>query len=116
MKKMQLLALLLGVTMIFTGCFRSEAEEGKEEAYKTVETQEVKMRISDRTLKYSGVVKSQVQKNMSFKSTGRVAQILVNEGDYIEAGQAVAILDTTDTRLQVSSISSQLSASQKMLL
>ncbi len=42
MKKMQLLALLLGVTMIFTGCFRSEAEEGKEEAYKTVETQEVK--------------------------------------------------------------------------
>jgi len=113
MKKMQLLALLLVVTMVFTGCFRSEAEEGKEEAYKTVETQEVKMRISDRTLKYSGVVKSQVQKNMSFKTSGRVAQILVNEGEYIEAGQAVAILDTTDTRLQVSSISSQLSASQK---
>lgn len=113
MKKWKLFALLLSVSMVFTGCFKSEADENKEEAYKTVKVNEVKMRITDQTLRYSGVVKSKVETKVSFKTSGRVERILVQEGERVEPGQVLAMLDTTDTQLQVQSLGSQFNASQK---
>jgi len=114
MKKWILGALILSLSMSLTGCFKSDADDSvKEEAFKTVRTEVARLKVSDQTLAYSGVVKAEVEKNLSFKSSGRVEKLVVDEGDTVEPGQVLAILDTTDLELQVMSTGSQLLASEK---
>ncbi len=44
----------------------------------------------------SGEVKAQVQQNLSFRTGGRVAEVLVDTGDHVTAGQVLARIDDAD--------------------
>lgn len=114
MKKILLGALIMCLSIGLTGCFKSDANDTKkEEAFKTVRVEVARLKVSDQVLTYSGVVRSEVEKRLSFKSSGRVEKMLVKEGDVVEKGQVLGILDTRDLELQVNSTSSQLLASEK---
>ena len=53
------------------------------------------------TVDGNGSLAPQYEVGLSFASSGRVDQVLVEEGDVVEAGQALALLDTGDLELQV---------------
>ena len=55
-------------------------------------------RIPDRT--FVGTVRPRIETDLGFRIGGKVARRLVTTGDQVEAGQALAILDETDLRLQ----------------
>lgn len=52
-------------------------------------------------LQYPGRVKAAEEINLAFKVSGRIERILVKEGDYIKAGQLVAVIDPTDYETQL---------------
>jgi pyruvate carboxylase len=47
-------------------------------------------------LQYPGRVKAAEENNLAFKVSGRIERILVKEGDYVKAGQLVALIDPSD--------------------
>ena len=53
------------------------------------------------TLQYPGRVKAADEVNLSFKVSGRIQRICVKEGEYVRAGQLVAIMDPTDYEVQL---------------
>jgi len=50
---------------------------------------------------FSGVTRSEVESNLSFRVAGNVQRVLVLNGDSVEQGQLIAELDPTDFELQV---------------
>jgi RND family efflux transporter MFP subunit len=49
----------------------------------------------------SGILASKAESNLSFKTGGIIAKILVDEGDYFKAGQLLAELELTEIQSQV---------------
>jgi RND family efflux transporter MFP subunit len=66
-------------------------------------------------LNASGYVTARRQATVSSKITGKVAEILVEEGMRVEAGQVLARLDDRQARLELELASAQLAASEKAL-
>lgn len=52
-------------------------------------------------LQYPGRVKAEEEINLAFKVSGRIERILVKEGDYVKAGQLVALIDPSDYETQL---------------
>ncbi len=52
-------------------------------------------------LQYPGRVKAAEEINLAFKVSGRIERILVKEGDYVKAGQLVAIIAPSDYETQL---------------
>lgn len=53
------------------------------------------------TLKYSGVIASDKEARLSFKTGGIISKIYVKEGDHVVKGQLLATLDLTEISAQV---------------
>ncbi len=53
------------------------------------------------TLHYPGRVKAADEVSLSFKVNGRIQRLCVKEGDYVRAGQLVAVMDPTDYEVQL---------------
>jgi len=49
----------------------------------------------------SGVVEPEEEVSLAFRVPGRVAQVYVSEGDQVDEGQLLAVLDTSELELQV---------------
>lgn len=54
------------------------------------------------TQSFTGKTKSAEEVNLAFRVSGQIQKILVKEGDYVKAGQVVAIMDNRDYQVQVS--------------
>ena len=54
-----------------------------------------------------GVVKEAQSVKVAFKTAGQLERVLVKEGDYVSAGQLVAVLDASDYQLGVDAAQSQ---------
>ena len=46
--------------------------------------------------RFRGVVEARRQSNLAFRRSGRVAKVMVDEGDQVDAGATIAELDTSD--------------------
>ena len=66
-------------------------------------------------LNASGYVTARRQATVSSKITGKVAEVLVEEGMKVESGQVLARLDDRQARLELELAEAQLSASEKAL-
>ncbi len=66
-------------------------------------------------LNASGYVTARRQATVSSKITGKVAEVLVEEGMKVEAGQVLARLDDRQARLELELAQAQLGAAQKAL-
>lgn len=56
---------------------------------------------------FPGIVKEARQIELGFKTPGQIKQILVDEGDYVQAGQLLATLDDVDYQLGVDALQIQ---------
>ena len=114
MKRLIIVVMIFVLSLALVGCSNSNVnDETKEETYKTVEVLKIEPKLTEDTLEYTGIIQSEVQKNLSFKIAGRLDQLFVSEGEYVEDGQMLGSIDTQDVKLQLSSVESQLGAAGK---
>lgn len=50
---------------------------------------------------FTGRTKSASEVNLAFRVAGQIERVLVNEGDYVQKGQVVAVMDARDYQVQV---------------
>lgn len=82
----------------------------------TYETQEVKRGVIEKKISASGTFVSIEQANMFFKHRGgRLKDIHVKVGDYVEKGQVIAELDSSDLENQIKQQEIQLKKAQTRL-
>ncbi len=67
------------------------------------------------TVNATGSVAPKARVTLAFKSAGRVAEILVEEGERVEAGQILARLETADLELAVAQAEATLAMSEAQL-
>lgn len=75
----------------------------------------VKAQNIDESVVYSGKVHPQHETPLSFRVAGKVIERLVDLGDSVTKGQAIARLDNTDSELNVSQAAANLNATQSEL-
>ena len=67
------------------------------------------------TVDATGSLVAQSEAALAFSSTGRVAEVLVEEGDVLQPGQPLAWLETDDLQLQVAQAEAALAAAEAQL-
>jgi RND family efflux transporter MFP subunit len=91
--------LLLFPVFVMIHC--SRRSDTTSEIIRPVRFEKVIMYGGQQTRTFSGISKSGLETNLSFKVGGTVKRLLVNVGDEIRAGQLIAVLDATDYSLQL---------------
>ena len=64
----------------------------------------------EQTRAFTSVVRARVETDLGFRTGGKVVERLVEVGDVVKAGQALARLDPADYRLAVSAAADQVRA------
>ncbi|WP_102348576.1 efflux RND transporter periplasmic adaptor subunit [Bacillus sp. Marseille-P3661] len=108
-KKLSFVVISLGVFV--AGCSSQDPAATKEKAT-VVELQPLQEEIFPTYLSYLGTVMVKELKNYSFTMSGKVESIAVNKGDFVEAGQELARLETTEMQLAVHAAQGQYKAAQ----
>ncbi len=98
-------ALALGLA----GCAPPNSEAGKEAQSATTE---VRRGVLTSDVIESGTLDARKTVEVKSRVGGRVARLLVDEGDQVRAGQLVAVIDPQETELQVEQTAAQLRGAQ----
>lgn len=88
------LACVMALAGLLAGCDESEDELPAQP--RPVRTVTVEERLAGETVSLAGTVESQTQVDLAFRIGGRILERVVNVGDTVEAGQALARLDPMD--------------------
>ncbi len=91
--------LLIMLTLILYYC--SGRQNISTEIIRPVRYEKVIMYGGEQTRTFSGVSKSGIETNLSFKVGGTLRRLNVEVGDQVRAGQLLAVLDATDYNLQL---------------
>lgn len=98
MKKNVYIVSLLMVAMNMLSCGQKKAAEDDRPI---VDVAEVKDINSGELTTFTGKTKSAEEVNLSFRVSGQIQRILVNEGDRVSKGQVVAEMDSRDYQVQL---------------
>jgi HlyD family secretion protein len=112
MKRYLILALAVMTVISITAC--SNQEKPAQERIKPVKTAEVKEQASPSILSYSGIVSSSELKKLAFKSTGRIGEIHVEEGQSIKKGDVLIALDGQDLQYALAAAKGQVEAARSV--
>ncbi|WP_298367117.1 efflux RND transporter periplasmic adaptor subunit [uncultured Lutibacter sp.] len=87
---------LLAITslVLFFGCSEKKEETKKVKIYK-VEVAKITANTEKEVLNYSGTIEADNTVSLGFMASGRVSNILVQEGQKVKKGQLLAIIDAT---------------------
>ncbi len=114
-KKLILPMLVLSLTFssIMAGCSSSEdaaatTTQSTDANLSAVEVMTLKPDTIERNLTYAGKIDANKTVSVTPKISGRVSEILVNEGDYVTEGQTLFVIDDSDIQDQIDSLESQL--------
>lgn len=114
-KKLILPMLVLSLTFssIMAGCSSSEdaaatTTQSADANLSAVEVMTLKPDTIERNLTYAGKIDANKTVSVTPKISGRVSEILVNEGDYVTEGQTLFVIDDSDIQDQIDSLESQL--------
>ncbi len=99
-----LLLGVIGLGLAF-GCGRRAEEPGP--PVRPVVTMEVEEPLSERTRRFAGVTRGEEETPVSFRVGGEIAELPVQSGDEVEAGDLIARLDTEDLELNVRRLEAQ---------
>lgn len=117
-KKLILPMLVLSLTFssIMAGCSSSEdaaatTTQSADANLSAVEVMTLKPDTIERNLTYAGKIDANKTVSVTPKISGRVSEILVNEGDYVTEGQTLFVIDDSDIQDQIASLESQLRVS-----
>ena len=107
-------ALLALVSLVLVGCDDSRAqEEAKPE--RPVLTIKVKYEPQTPDRSFVGTIKARIENDVGFRVSGKVAKRLVEVGQYVEPGQALALLDEADLKLQAEQAEAEFRAATGVL-
>lgn len=102
------LSAVAGVVMlaaVFAGCDGGEGAQ-RPTRRNVILTQPVSL-SANRSTTYSGVIEDEAAVTASFMADGRIARILVKEGDRVTKGQLIATIEDTDYSIGVSQLEAQ---------
>lgn len=90
-----------GIVVVILAClapalFGGEGPDAGQETIKPVRVMKVSADITPVVLEYTGIVAPGDVRQMSFKSSGRIAGIYVEEGQWVKKGDMLAALDTKE--------------------
>ena len=109
-KLIRLFVVLLVLVIALSGCAKKEVP--LKESMKNVEVQVIQEESSSVNLGYSGVVEPDDSKGLSFKKSGKIVEIYVDENDYVERGSVIALLDQEVPNYEVKASQANLNAAK----
>src|SRR5215472_1159028 len=89
---------LIGL-MALGGCHDATVSQGPSE--RPVQVQRAALTNADVSREFVGVVRARYETDLGFRVAGKIVARLVNVGDRVRAGDAVARLDPRDLQLKV---------------
>ncbi|MEA5095305.1 MAG: HlyD family efflux transporter periplasmic adaptor subunit [Sedimentibacter saalensis] len=100
--------VLLALMLFFSGCSREKSAVSDRAAL--VETITVNLESTDTYLKYVGIINSDSLKKYSFKSSGILKSIYVQQGQSVDEGEVLLELDKSDLKIQTDAAKNQADA------
>lgn len=98
MRKCKLYVLVLSLitmTAFYTGCGENtKSQDLTNQNTVNVEITEVNLPSENQVFSYSGAIEESETVPLSFQVVGNVKQVLVKEGDFVKAGQTLAVLNS----------------------
>jgi len=98
------LMLLLSLTLL-VGCTTNNNKQNS--IIRKVKIEPVQQADSVSVRSFPGILKEAAQINVAFRVAGPIRKMMVNEGDFIQAGQVVAQMDTRDYEVQLAAAQAQ---------
>jgi len=105
MKLLRNNAFLLICLVLLAGCAGNN--NGQTEIIRKVKIEPVQQADSLVVRSYPGMVNEANEVDLAFRVAGPIQKIMVNEGDYVRAGQVVAQMDTRDYEVQLAAAQAQ---------
>ncbi|CAN7185253.1 efflux RND transporter periplasmic adaptor subunit [Rhizobium sp. LjRoot30] len=102
------------VSMLALAACSEEKVETKE-IIRPVKVVEISATQTTRDLDYSGSVKARTEMNLGFRVAGKITERLVDVGDRVKPGDALARVDAVDYGLLASSAQSSLDAAERQV-
>jgi RND family efflux transporter MFP subunit len=87
--------VILMLALVFSGC-SDDSVDDKEEPVRPVKTILIESMGLENTRSFPGIVDASQKAEMSFRVSGKLNELPVNEGQEIEQGDVIAQLDNTD--------------------
>ena len=106
MQRNFLISLTLIGLSVLTSC-KTSGDRIEKEYVKLVKTTEVIEVSSQMEKQFPGIIEEAQEVNLAFRVAGAIEKILVKEGDYVEEGQLIAIMDPRDYKLQYTAAKTQ---------
>ena len=88
------LGLLLTCIVVLTGCSTSDGQDGSPHLSIAVEVQEVQLGSTEQQISFSGTIEEALSVPLSFSVPGTVSEVFVHEGETVQKGQVLAILNS----------------------
>ncbi|WP_295894087.1 efflux RND transporter periplasmic adaptor subunit [uncultured Vibrio sp.] len=101
------IALVISLSVILTGC-KAESEAVVIAPVVRPVFIEVVSAVQIADLSFSGTVRSASRADLSFRTSGRIVEILAKEGDSVENNQIIAKLDSIDAQIALTSAHNEL--------
>ncbi|WP_346855432.1 efflux RND transporter periplasmic adaptor subunit [uncultured Draconibacterium sp.] len=106
MKITKSILLLLAAVVALTSC-KTKGETPQAETIKYVKVETIGSGTTDTKMVFNGKIKEKSLTSLSFRVGGPLAQLNVQTGDYVRAGQVIAAIDKRDYQLQVQTTKAQ---------
>lgn len=98
---------------ILSGC--SDEKKVAEQVIRPVKVVEVKAPQDGPLLQYSGSIRARTEVPLGFRVDGKIMERMVDVGQQVKAGQAVARIDVTDYALSVRQAEAELASADKQV-
>jgi len=95
---MQKNLIYFAILIMMAGCHQKQEVVNNESTSIKVKTQTVQIVNGLSKLRYSGTVEASQTISLSFQNTGIVEQVLVQEGDVVNKGQLLAVVNKSDNQ------------------
>lgn len=119
-KQKKLISVLIVFLFIITattlaGCRSKTSDDISEEAAVPIEAKEVKLESIKDITKLTGTIEAEDDVKVTSKIPGRVDQVLKDVGDFVEKGESLIILETTELQNQLAQAEAALAMAQANL-
>jgi len=107
-----MVAITLLSLSTMTGCGSSGAESTEGIVVKPVAVMELREEYRPLTLHYMGITEAKETIKYSFKSSGKVAEVFVEEGQQVKKGDKLALLEGEDLQYSLDAAKAQMEAAK----
>jgi RND family efflux transporter MFP subunit len=108
--------LMAGVAVGISACTESKSNVEKKADLRAVVAQSVVFEPMASNRSFVGVVRPRTESDLGFRVSGKVAERLVQAGERVSSGQALARLDTVDLNLQLEQAQAEFNAAKASLV